>query len=246
MADVLVLSYHAVSPTWPAPLSVTPEALASQLTTLVRRGWRGATFRDAVLNPPSRRTVAVTFDDAFLSVLELAYPIMAELDIPGTVFVPTAFADQRQPLEWAGIDHWLRTPDASELQCMNWDDLSRLVAGGWEIGSHTMTHPRLTQLDDKGLERELGESRRECAARIGRPCDSVAYPYGDVDARVATRAAAAGYVCGAALSSSLVPLGAYRWPRVGIYHGDAAWRFALKVSVPIRRARASRLWPTHE
>jgi peptidoglycan/xylan/chitin deacetylase (PgdA/CDA1 family) len=246
LSDVLVLCYHAVSPTWSAPLSVTPEALASQLGVLVRRGWRGATFRDAVIDPPARRTLAVTFDDAFLSVLERAYPILADLGVPGTVFVPTAFSTQRQHLSWAGIDRWSRTPDSSELQCMSWDDLGRLVDSGWEIGSHTRTHPRLTQLDGAALGAELGESRRECIERLGGPCDSIAYPYGDVDERVAQQAAAAGYLCGASLSTSLAPLGVYRWPRVGVYHRDPLWRFQLKVNGLVRRARASKLWPAHE
>src|SRR5205085_9051635 len=86
LSDVLVLCYHAVSPTWGASLSVTPDEFESQLRTLLRRGWRGATFRDAVLRPPWPRTLAVTFDDAFLSVLELAHPILARLGLPATVF----------------------------------------------------------------------------------------------------------------------------------------------------------------
>ena len=92
MSDVLVLCYHAVSAEWPAGLSVTPERLEAHLAGLLARGYRGATFRDAVLNPPATRTVAVTFDDAYRSVLDLAAPLLRRLGIPGTVFVPTAFA----------------------------------------------------------------------------------------------------------------------------------------------------------
>ena len=51
MSDVLVLCYHAVSPRWPADLSVTPEAFERQLQLLVGRGYRGATFHDAVTSP---------------------------------------------------------------------------------------------------------------------------------------------------------------------------------------------------
>jgi peptidoglycan/xylan/chitin deacetylase (PgdA/CDA1 family) len=245
VTDVLVLCYHAVSPTWPAALSVTPEAFSRQLRSLTRRGWRGATFQEAVLRPQWPRTLAVTFDDAFLSVLECAHPILSELGLPGTVFAPTSFLEQRQALSWPGIDHWSRTQSSAELQGMSWDDLARLAADGWEIGSHTRTHPRLTQLDDTALQAELVQSRQECEQRLGRPCASVAYPYGDVDARVAAHANRAGYRCGACLSSNLGPLGLHRWPRVGVYHDDLPWRFALKVNPLFRHARASRLWPAH-
>jgi peptidoglycan/xylan/chitin deacetylase (PgdA/CDA1 family) len=246
VSEVLVLCYHAVSPTWDSSLAVAPDVLEAQLTSLVRRGWRGATFRDAVRSPPSKRTLAVTFDDAYLSVLQLAQPIMERLGLPGTVFVPTAFAPQRQRLRWDGIEQWLATPSASELECMSWRDLEGLVQDGWEVGSHTRTHPRLTQLDDDGVRHELVQSRRECTAALGAPCETLAYPYGDVDDRVARFTAAAGYSAAAILSSSLRNDGPHRWPRVGIYHGDTRWRFRLKTDAMVRRIRSSPLWPDHE
>jgi peptidoglycan/xylan/chitin deacetylase (PgdA/CDA1 family) len=245
MSDVLVLCYHAVSPTWSARLSVTPEALEWQLKTLIRRGWRGATFTEAVLDPPWQRTLAVTFDDAYLSVLERALPLMSELKLVGTLFAPTDFMDKRQPLGWTGIDHWAQTADAPELQSMNWDDLRRLLEAGWEVGSHTGSHARLTRLDDGALQDELERSQQCCTERLGRPCRSIAYPYGDTDERVARAAQRAGYQCGASLSSSLTPLGPHRWPRVGVYQRDQPWRFWLKVNGLVRRARAMPAWPAH-
>jgi peptidoglycan/xylan/chitin deacetylase (PgdA/CDA1 family) len=246
VSDVLVLCYHALSPTWSASLSVPPDEFERQLRLLVGRGWRGATFSDAVLRPPAPRTLAVTFDDAFLSVLELAQPIMAKLDLPGTVFAPTAFMERRMPLSWDGIDHWAATPDAPELQSMCWGDLQLLVDLGWEIGSHTRTHPRLSKLDDDALTTELEGSRDELERHLSSPCDSLAYPYGDVDEHVVERARDADYRCAAGLSSSLAPLGSHRFPRVGVYREDPGWRFRLKVNGLMRRARASTLWPAHE
>jgi peptidoglycan/xylan/chitin deacetylase (PgdA/CDA1 family) len=242
--DVLVLCYHAVAPDWTAALSVTPEALTAQLTTLVRAGWRGATFSDAVTRAPWRRTLAVTFDDAFASVLDRAYPILSDLDLPATVFAPTAFISaDRGRLEWPGIDMWTGTETGSELASMSWDELRFLAAQGWEIGSHTRTHPHLTELDDETLRRELEASRQECSAGVGASCETLAYPYGAVDARVVEAAAAAGYTAAAALSSSLRPNGPHRWPRVGIYHDDHMLRFRLKIDRTVRRIRATRMWP---
>ncbi len=243
MTDVLVLCYHAVSPDWTADLSVTPEALERQLELLIGRGWRATTFTEAVLRPPAPRTLAVTFDDAFLSVRDLAEPILSRLGLSATVFAPTGFMSRRQPLSWPGIEQWLRTPAASELTCMDWTDLEALRERGWEIGSHTRTHPHLTALDQLALDRELSRSREECSEQLGLPCQSVAYPYGDVDPRVAESARRAGYVAGAALSSRLTPMGPFRWPRIGVYHGDVDRRFGLKMNHLMRRWRASSLWP---
>jgi peptidoglycan/xylan/chitin deacetylase (PgdA/CDA1 family) len=246
MSDVLVLCYHAVSPTWTADLSVTPEALEDQLGSLVRRGWRGAVFREAVVRPPWPKTLVVAFDDAFLSVRRLAQPILSRFGLPGTVFAPTAFLSQNQPLLWPGIDQWAGDPEAAELTSMSWDDLRALVADGWDVGSHTCTHPRLPGLADQALRRELEESRRECEEQLGIRCDTLAYPYGAVDPRVCRFTAESGYSAAASLSSSLRVAGPYQWPRVGIYHGDRRWRFWLKVNGAARRLRASCIWPAHE
>jgi peptidoglycan/xylan/chitin deacetylase (PgdA/CDA1 family) len=242
MSDVMILCYHAISPTWTSALAVTPEDLEWHLSLLAKRGWQATTFSEALSSPPARRTLAVTFDDAFQSVREHAYPILSALSWPATVFVPTAFASTRQTLAWRGIDHWQQSVFATELLSMDWDDLGALADGGWEIGSHTCTHPHLTTLKDDELRVELGESLQECSTHLGRPCRSIAYPYGDVDARVAQIAGEVGYVAGAALSSSLRGDERLRWPRVGIYGRDTHRRFRAKVSWVTRLVRGSRWW----
>lgn len=235
--DRIVLCYHAVSPTWQCSLAVTPERLERQLASLVRRGWVGTTFSQMALEAPGPRTLAVTFDDAFASVIELAFPILRELGLPATVFAPTEFMASRQRLSWPGIDHWADTPDGRELTSMDWDDLGTLAESGWEVGSHTRTHPHLSQLDDERLADELAGSRADCGDRLGRECTSIAYPYGDVNQRVAGRARELGYRAGGALGRSLRRSDPHREPRIGIYNIDTAWRFRLKMAAPSRRMR---------
>jgi peptidoglycan/xylan/chitin deacetylase (PgdA/CDA1 family) len=242
MSDVLVLCYHAVSPDWPAALSTTPERFEAQLELLLARGYAPVTFEQAVSAPPAGRTLAVTFDDAYRSVLERALPIMERLGVPGTVFVPTDFAGRPEPMAWDGVDQWLGGPHEPELVPLGWEELRGLAAAGWEVGSHTCSHPRLTSVDDDRLRRELSDSRAACEEGMGAPCRSVAYPYGDVDARVVEATRAAGYALGAALPKRLGSTSPLDWPRVGVYHGDDLRRFKLKVSPPLRRLRSSALW----
>lgn len=239
----LVLCYHALSNDgWPAALSTTPARLERQLHRLVGRGYRGATFSAVVRAAPDERLLAVTFDDAFLSVYTLARPILTRLGLPGTVFVPTDFIDREPLLRWDGIDQWLSGRHERELTPMTWEQLRELAAEGWEIGSHTGSHPHLTRLSDRDLDDELARSRRACEQALGRPCTSLAYPYGDVDDRVVAATGRAGYVAAAALPRRLEPGDALRWPRVGVYHDDDDRRFALKVSPALRALRGSRAW----
>jgi peptidoglycan/xylan/chitin deacetylase (PgdA/CDA1 family) len=237
MNDVLVLCYHAVSERWPAELAVTSKALHRQLELLVRRGYQGVTFHEAMTSPPRGKVLAVTFDEAYCSVLEVAYPILSSLGIPATVFVVTDFANDGRPLAWPGIDQWLGSTYEAELRGLSWSQLQVLGDAGWEIGSHSQTHQRLTHLDDAALMRELRESRAACELALGLPCRSLAYPYGDVDRRVATAAGDAGYDAAAGLPRRLDGASPLTWPRVGINRGDSIRRFRLKVSPAIRRLR---------
>nr|MDQ6915717.1 polysaccharide deacetylase family protein [Actinomycetota bacterium] len=179
MRDPLVLCYHAVSPVWEADISVAPGQLERHVGRLLRRGYRPVTFTEALTAPASGRVLAITFDDAYRSVLELARPLLDRLGAPATVFAPTALVGRRAA--WAGVDVWAQTPHAAELEVMDWDELAELRDAGWEVGSHTRTHPHLTELSDAELVAELGGSRDELAERLGAPPASIAYPYGDVD-----------------------------------------------------------------
>lgn len=224
----LVLGYHAISARWPCTLAVSPQALEQQLERVVRRGHRGVTLTEMVTGRHRGPVVVVTFDDAYRSVLELAFPILQRLGLPGTVFAATAHVDGT-PMRWPGIDGWLDTEHRSELTGCTWDELSVLARAGWEIGSHTCTHARLPALDDAALADELRGSRQDCEQRLGSPCRTIAYPYGDSDARVAAAAGAAGYV--ATIGGPPSPCGPPHPLRADIYRKDDAWRVALKTSV---------------
>jgi peptidoglycan/xylan/chitin deacetylase (PgdA/CDA1 family) len=229
---VLVVCYHAVSRDWRAELAVSPEQLEDELAYLLGRGFNPVTFTDAVTGSRPGRVMAVTFDDAYGSVYKRARPILERLGVPGTVFVPTAFPRSQAPLSWPGIDEFLHGPWATELVPASWDELRALSRSGWEIGSHTRSHPHLPRLGDAELSRELEESRRECERHVGVPSTAIAYPYGETDERVARAAAAAGYTAGAALYEPLMPKSTLsdpmRWPRLVFNRRDGRLRARVK------------------
>ncbi len=252
MDDLLILCYHAVSEDWPTEFAVSPDRLDSQLRSLTGRGYRPATLADALERGPRGRTLVVTFDDAFASVLERAFPVLEALAVPATVFVPTAYVSDGEALQWASMEQWAGTPYADELRCMSWADLRALAEAGWEIGSHSHTHPDLTSLDDEQLDRELRTSRACCEEQLGRPCRTLAYPFSAYDRRVMERTCAAGYEAAAILDNHLaIPAGSLLGPngsgepfgllREGVYRGDGGARLRAKTSPLARRARASKI-----
>jgi hypothetical protein len=97
-------------------------------------------------------------------------------------------------------------------------------------------------MDAAELDNELGESRRLIAERLGR-CDTIAYPYGQADDRVAAAAARAGYTAACTLTGAHIADGTHLRPRVNMTGADVGLRLRMKVSpagVGLRRSSAAR------
>ena len=110
----------------------------------------------------------LSFDDAHRSVLELGAPVLTKLGVTATLFVPVRWID-------SGGD-W-----------MTWDDLRRWRDLGMTIGSHSMSHPRMSWAlygeDAKAhaarLDDECARSKEILERRLGVECALFAYPYGE-------------------------------------------------------------------
>jgi peptidoglycan/xylan/chitin deacetylase (PgdA/CDA1 family) len=64
---------------------------------------------------------------------------------------------------------------------------------GVQFGSHSLSHPFLTELSDRELRREVFDSKSRLEEMLGHDVSCFAYPYGDLDARVRAAVADAGY-----------------------------------------------------
>jgi peptidoglycan/xylan/chitin deacetylase (PgdA/CDA1 family) len=229
----LVLCYHAVSDTWPNRLSVSPGAFESQLSLLLRNGYRPVDAATAVTG--EGKLLHVTFDDAFTSVRN-ALPVLERLGVPATVFACSGYADDPRPL---GVPE-LHT-HAEELRTMSWDELRGLEEQGVAVESHTVSHPHLPSLSDDELADELGVSKRRLEEELGRPCRFLAYPFGDCDDRVRSAARAAGYEAAFGLPGDPTGHDPFDAFRVGVWNGDSARNVAFKARPEVRSPFALRL-----
>lgn len=244
VTDLLVLCYHAVSETWPSPAAISPDRLRAQLSFLLKRGYRALTLSAALADEAPRKAMVVSFDDAYTSILEQGLPVLEALGVPATVFVPTDAAQDAGQMTWSELRQWVGTAHERELRCMSWDELRELAERGWEIGSHTCSHPHLTKIGEEQAADELRLSRAACEQELQRPCTGLAYPFGSYDAAVMELVAAAGYRSAVTLDERIVePLrgrGPLEVPREAIYR-ETGWPvFMAKTSRMVRRVRVSR------
>lgn len=204
---------------------MTPRAFSNQIRSLVQRGFRGAPLDEVVEG--RGKLLHVTFDDAFRNI-ELGLHVLERLGVPATVFVCSGLADDGARLDVPELRERSRLHRGA-IETMDWPVLRAIRARGFEIGSHTISHPHLTRLPDEQLETELVGSRRRIEDVLQEPCRVLAYPYGENDARVRRAAEAAGYAAAFSLRRAGVA-DRFGLPRVDIYRGDGRMKFRLKTS----------------
>jgi peptidoglycan/xylan/chitin deacetylase (PgdA/CDA1 family) len=112
------------------------------------------------------RPIVITFDDGNLDIYENAYPILQKYPFTATLYLVLNYLDH---------DTFLSTDQAAEL--MN---------AGWEIGSHSISHPDLygMQIDTYS---EVANSKKALVKILGAPVNTFAYPFGQTDADITAK-----------------------------------------------------------
>jgi len=135
----------------------------------------------------ARGLIGLTFDDAYVGLQEHVGPVLRELRFSATVFAVAG--------RLGGVNDW---DEAPRRRLLDADELARLAAEGLEIGSHGLTHARLTTLAEEELVKEVGHSRSVLHEAVGPDILGFCYPYGAYDAAAVAAVRAAGYDYGCA------------------------------------------------
>jgi peptidoglycan/xylan/chitin deacetylase (PgdA/CDA1 family) len=134
------------------------------------------------------RPVSVTIDDGYRDAYTHAYPVLRELSIPATMFLPVEFIGTSSKKRVVN-----RLPGSNFL---SWEQVREMGKNGISFGSHTMSHLSLTRLTKKEVKYQLESSRGMLEAEVGAPVMGLSYPYGtvrDFNTEIQRLAAAAGY-----------------------------------------------------
>jgi peptidoglycan/xylan/chitin deacetylase (PgdA/CDA1 family) len=118
---------------------------------------------------PPLRTIAITFDDCYHDNLAAAR-VLFEHGLPATFFIPTQYVGTDHVFEW---DVGLK-----RMANLTWRDVLEMQQLGHEIGSHTVSHPDMGQIEPHEARRELHESKQTLEERLQRPVRFFAYPFG--------------------------------------------------------------------
>lgn len=208
---------------------VAPDVFERQCALLARAGLRGVSISAgyaAFRAGDARGLVVLTFDDGPLRNLEQAVPIMRRHGFSGTCYVVSgalggchagnaAAPGVAEPLgAERGLDAWLEA--------------------GFEIGSHTASHPHLQELNKDDIRAELAESRATLGRLCGHPIVHFCYPYGDHDERIAALVRRAGYETAVTKHCAIARRGddPLSLPRIAINGDRGLVKFWLQAATP--------------
>ena len=198
-----VLMYHKIPD---APLAtkhqiyVTKENFEKHLAYFNQQKLTPITFADYLkyasgelpLRDFPRRPIILTFDDGYLDNYTNLLPLMQQYGYRGVLYL-LGDADIRYNQWDADSD-----PEEPRSEIMDLAQKRAFVAAGWEIGAHTVSHPRLTALPLPEAAAEIQRSKTELEAALQTKIVSFAYPYGDVSEAVKAAVRTAGFALGVA------------------------------------------------
>src|SRR5918998_6388507 len=173
-----VLVYHSISrpEVDQDPLCTSPERFEAQMLYLKRHNLRGVSMRELYLALNAGEAtglVGVTFDDGYEDFLGAAVPKLEKLGFSATVFVVAGMLGKENTWEH-------RSGPRPQLRLLGADGVREVSERGMEIGSHSVTHPRLSGLDSETLIHEVEDSRQMLSEIVNVPVEGFAYPYGDL------------------------------------------------------------------
>ena len=180
-----ILCYHKIEPV-PAGARIKGLYLEPALFRRQMRELAGAGFRFSLPGPhAASHSIAISFDDGFVSNLKAAVPVMEEF---GARAINYLVADRiGKSSDWETAEGGEARPLMDDAQIRDW-----LAAGNW-IGAHTRNHPRLSKIPRNLAREEIVSGKKKLEDQFGQPIEHFAYPFGDYDDAVVEMVREAGF-----------------------------------------------------
>ncbi|MBA4260293.1 MAG: hypothetical protein C0446_14105 [Chitinophaga sp.] len=126
----------------------------------------------------------------------------------------------------------MAAPTFSERKMLSWPQIKEMTDHGIEFGSHTVSHPRLNELDDEKIEHELTVSKQAIEEHLGKECAHFAYPYGLLTESTKDLVQKTGYktACSTRSGFNNVERDRLILHRIEVYGNDLAWKLGQKIN----------------
>ncbi|MEW6989843.1 polysaccharide deacetylase family protein [Colwelliaceae bacterium 6441] len=170
----VILQYHHVSDETPASTSISPLQFEAHMQFLADNNFRVVPLSELMnsivkLQPIPDKTVAITFDDAYVDILTHGKPILDKFNYPFTIFINPGIVNK-------GPDNYL-----------SWQQLKSMADEGVIIANHGFNHDSLARIPEGLSEQQwldkqtllLNNAEKIIEEKTGQSWRYFAYPYGE-------------------------------------------------------------------
>jgi len=199
--NAVILMYHKFGEDRYPSTSVTLAQFDTHLEYLENNGYHMLPLDQIITayrnnSPLPDKSIAVTVDDAYLSVYDQAFPRMKKRNWPFTVFVATDGVDK-------GFGSY-----------MNWEQMREMKKNGVLFANHTATHDYLIRRKDgesadehiARVRSDIERAQRRLSEELGSAPMMLAYPYGEYNTPIARLVESMGFVAFGQHSGAMGPL----------------------------------------
>jgi peptidoglycan/xylan/chitin deacetylase (PgdA/CDA1 family) len=151
-------------------------------------------FRNEKRLPPGR-SVIITFDDGYQDNWEIAYRILRDHSFPATIFLVSQYVGK--------TNLWDLDGELTERKLLSWENILEMAQNGISFGSHSRSHPRLTELSEEQLRNEIELSRSELQNELEEQIVTFAYPNGKYNQKIVSVLKDSGFLASCSSDSGV-------------------------------------------
>jgi peptidoglycan/xylan/chitin deacetylase (PgdA/CDA1 family) len=203
-----VLMYHSISPHIQADKDIysLSQQDFSEHVTLLHELHKIETSRVVKLESSDKSGITITFDDGYRDTLTIAAQLLAEKNLPFTVFVASAN---------------ITSGDSKFLNRQELIELSKI--SGATIGSHGHAHTHLAKMSAQDVASDLSHSKDWLEQVIQKPVTTLSYPHGSYNDEVVRIASETGFEFAATSNWGVFNVGAKKLeiPRIDVWSQDS-------------------------
>lgn len=216
LRPVPILTYHNIGDAPPGAthrgLYLSLPKFRAHLAALGRHHCAGLSMDEGLPHlrgTSSGRAAIITFDDGYADNVEYALPVLREHGCTATCYLVASQIGGSNVWDWDEV--------RARKPLMDLSLVRQWLGAGMKVGSHTLTHPRLSGLDRASKRREIVDSKALLEDRLGVPIQHFCFPYGDHDPECLELVREAGYVTAVTTQRGRVRPGQslYSLPRIG-------------------------------
>ncbi len=214
--QAVILQYHHVSSLTPASTSIDPLQFIKHLDLIEQQGFQVLPLPHVLNNLKQdrsfkRKTLAITFDDGYLSIYENAFPELKKRNLPFTIFISPEAIDKKFG------------------NSLSWQQLKEMQRGGATIANHSLAHKHLLATHNgesptqwrQRIKRDIQTSQSRLKEALGVSNRLFAYPYGEFNQAIISLIKELGYTAFSQQSGPVSPSSDWqalpRFPASGIY-----------------------------